>query len=365
MKSLSRRFLLAGLALLSGACNVQALTLETVAEGLERPWAVAFLPDGRYLVTERPGRMRIVGADGRLGPPIAGVPEVDARGQGGLLDLVLDPDFARNRRLYFCYAEPGAEGSRTALATARLATDGSSLEEVKLLFGQQPRVASAVHFGCRIVLDSGVDLYLTLGERYRMQGAQALNEHLGKVIRLRRDGSVPRDNPFVGRPGAAPEIWSFGHRNPQGATWGPDGRLWIHEHGPQGGDEINLPMPGRNYGWPIVTHGENYGGGPIGEGLAAKPGIEPPLHQWTPSIAPSGMAFVTSARYGADAQGQLLVGSLKFAQLHRLSMAGGKVVREQIVRIGARVRDVREGPDGWIYLLTDERRGQLIRVKAF
>ena len=342
-----------------------AVRVQTVATGLEHPWALAFLPEGGYLVTERPGRMRIVDEQGRLGPALGGVPEVAARGQGGLLDLALDAGFERNRTLYFCFSEPAEGGTNsTALARARLPAGSARLEEVRVIFSQQPRVASALHFGCRIVQMPDGHLVLALGERYhRMQEAQKLDNHLGKLVRLTPDGAPAPGNPWIGRAGARPEIWSYGHRNPQGAAVGPDGRLWLHEHGPQGGDEINLPVAGRNYGWPVVTFGEQYGGGPIGEGITAKPGMEPPLYHWTPSIAPSGMAFLTSDRYGAAWRGNLFVGSLKFSQLVRLELAGARVVREhRLDGVGERVRDVRLGPDGLLYLLTDSPKGRLLRV---
>lgn len=282
--------------------------------------------------------------------------------------MVTDVDDARNRRIYFCYAEPAVQGngSSTALASATLVAQENRLEDLRVLFRQQPKVASALHFGCRIAQVPAGPLFLTLGERYqRMQDAQTLANHHGKVIRIGRDGDVPGDNPFVKRAGALPEIWSYGHRNPQGATIAPDGRLWIHEHGPQGGDEINLPQAGRNYGWPVVTFGENYGGGAIGEGNS-KPGMEPPLHQWTPSIAPSGMAFLTSDRYGPAWKGNLFVGSLKFGTLHRLEIVGDKVIAEErlLQGLGERIRDVRQGPDGALYLLTDSPTGRLLRLDA-
>ena len=344
-----------------------------VAQGLENPWAVAFLPEGRFLVTERPGRLRVVEANGRLNPPVAGLPALAAGGQGGLLDVVLDRGFASNRTLYFCFSEPapvGAAGNSTALARARLSEDRTRLEDVRVIFSQRPKVASSLHFGCRIVegmKDGRPDgtLFLTLGERFqRMQDAQTLDNHHGKIVRIGKDGSVPKDNPFVGRAGALPEIWSYGHRNPQGATLGPDGRLWMHEHGPQGGDEINLPQPGRNYGWPVITFGEQYGGGPIGAGITAKAGMEPPLHHWTPSIAPSGMAFLTSDRYGPAWRGSLFVGSLKFQFLNRVELAGGQVVGEErlLTDLGERIRDVRQGPDGYLYVLTDNPKGRLMRL---
>jgi glucose/arabinose dehydrogenase len=291
------------------------------------------------------------------------LPEVAARGQGGMLDVVLDSAFAANRQLYFCFSEPGAGGNSTALARARLAADASRLEDVKVIFSQQPKVASSFHFGCRIVEARDGTLFLTLGERnIRRDDAQTLDNHHGKVVRVHKDGSVPKDNPFVGRAGALPQTWSYGHRNMQGATLAPDGVLWTHEHGPQGGDEINLPQPGRNYGWPVITYGENYGGGRIGEGLTAKAGMEQPLHYWVPSIAPSGMAFLTSDRYGAGWKGNLFVGSLKFQYLARLELAQGKVVREHRVAVGERVRDVRQGPDGLLYMVTDENDGKLLRL---
>ncbi|MDO9637502.1 MAG: PQQ-dependent sugar dehydrogenase [Pseudotabrizicola sp.] len=343
------------------------VTTEVVASGLQNPWAVAFVGDGRMLVTERPGRLRVVAPNGTLGEPVAGLPAVDAVGQGGLLDLITDRDFARNRTLYFCYSEPAAQGSgnSTALASARLSADATRLENVKVIFSQQPKVSSRLHFGCRMVQAADGSLFLTLGDRYqRMNDAQTLDNHHGKVVRVRPDGSAHPDNPFRNRPGALPEIWSLGHRNPQGAALGPDGRLWISEHGPQGGDEINRPESGKNYGWPVITYGENYGGGTIGQGLTEKTGMEQPVHQWTPSIAPAGMAFVTSERYGKAWQGSLLVGALKFRYLARLELDGARVVKEDklLPDLGRRVRDVREGPDGFIYLLTDERNGQLLRL---
>jgi aldose sugar dehydrogenase len=278
--------------------------------------------------------------------------------------VVLDSGFARNRTLYFCYSEPGSGGNSTALARARLADDDSRLEEVRVIFSQKPKFSSSHHFGCRIVEARDGNLFLTLGDRFRrMQDAQTLDTHHGKVVRVQKDGGVPRDNPFVGRVGALPEIWSYGHRNAQGATLGPDGALWMHEHGPQGGDEINVPRAGRNHGWPVITHGENYGGGKIGEGISAREGLEQPLHYWVPSIAPSGMAFLGSDRYGAAWRGNLFVGSLKFGYLDRIELANGKVAREEKLLQGVgRVRDVRQGPDGLLYILTDESNGKLVRV---
>lgn len=374
---LSRRLglVLAGLSLVLAwpASAQMPVRAQPVAAGLQNPWALAFLPEGRFLVTERPGRMRVVEADGQLGAALAGLPDIAAGGQGGLLDVVLDSGFADNRTLYFCYSEPaeGGRGNSTALARARLSDDRVRLEELRVIFSQKPKVSSSAHFGCRIVerrVGGKPDgtLFLTLGDRYgRMADAQTLDNHHGKVVRVGKDGSVPRDNPFAGRAGALPEIWSYGHRNLQGAALAPDGRLWTHEHGAQGGDEINLPQPGRNHGWPVITHGVNYGGAPIGEGLSAKAGMEQPLHHWVPSIAPSGMAFLTSERYGKAWQGSLFVGSLKFGRLYRLELgADGRVAREQqlLAEVGQRVRDVRQGPDGLLYVLTDASNGQLLRL---
>lgn len=340
---------------------------QTVAAGLSHPWGLAFLPDGRFLVTERPGRLRIIEKDGRIGAPVEGLPPLAAQGQGGLLDIALDAGFTTNRTLYFCFSEPGAGGTNsTALARAVLAPDERRLEQVQVIFSQQPKVASRAHFGCRIAQTADGKLFLTMGDRFsRSADAQRLDNHLGKVVRIDTDGKAPADNPFVNRAGALPEIWSYGHRNMQGATIGPDGRLWTHEHGAQGGDEINIAQAGRNYGWPVITHGVNYGGAPIGEGIKAKEGMEQPLHQWTPSIAPSGMAFLNSDRYGAAWKGSLLVGSLKFGYLDRIDIRDGKVFGEQKLLAAARerIRDVRQGPDGLIYVLTDEDEGKLIRLQ--
>ena len=348
-----------------------SVTAQTVATGLQHPWAVAFLPEGRFLVTERPGRLRVVEADGKLQPPVQGLPEVAAGGQGGLLDVVTDSDFARNRTLYFCYSEPGqGTTNSTALASARLSADRQRLEDVKVLFSQQPKVSSTAHFGCRVVerrVDGKPDgtLFLTLGDRFsRRDDAQKLDNHLGKIVRVGKDGGAPKDNPFVGKAGALPEIWSYGHRNSQGATMGPDGRLWQHEHGAQGGDEINLPQPGKNYGWPLVSFGVNYDGSQIGDGSSVKPGLEPPLHHWTPSIAPSGMAFLASDKYGPAWKGNLFVGSLKFQYLDRIELKDGKVVAEhQLLQDLGRIRDVRQGPDGLLYVLTDSPMGKLVRLQ--
>ena len=364
---------------ITGTAQAQAVRAQTVASGLQNPWALAFLPEGRFLVTERDGSMRVVQPDGKVGAPIAGVPEVVANGQGGLLDVLLDGDFARNRTLYFCYSEPApgtfTRGNSTALARATLSADNARLENVKVIFSQKPKFSSSAHFGCRIVesrapgANSPPDgkLFLTLGDRFsRRDDAQTLDNHHGKIVRINKDGSVPADNPFVGKAGALPEIWSIGHRNLQGASLTPSGALWVHEHGPQGGDEINLPKPGANYGWPLITYGEDYGGGAINQGLRTQAGLEQPLHYWVPSIAPSGMAFLTSDKYGKAWQGNLFVGSLKFAYLSQLDLTepySGKVQKESKLLEGiGRVRDVRQGPDGLLYVLTDGSNGKLVRL---
>jgi glucose/arabinose dehydrogenase len=369
MHTSSFRTTLLALGVLAAVGNAAAAPRpEVVASGLENPWGLAFLPGGRFLVTEKAGRMRVVGADGKLGAPLAGVPPVAAGGQGGLLDVLADSDFEKNRPFYFCFSEPEAGGSAngTALARAQLSSDGSRLDNLRIIFSQRPKVASRNHFGCRIVEARDGTLFLTLGDRFsRKEDAQKLDNHIGKLVRVAKDGTAPPDNPFVSRTGALPEIWSYGHRNGQGAALAPDGKLWMHEHGPQGGDEINIPEPGRNHGWPAITYGENYGGGKIGDGLTRKEGLEQPLHYWVPSIAPSGMAFLTSDRYGAAWKGNLFVGSLKFGYLDRIELRDGKVVAEhRLLEEGrARIRDVKQGPDGLLYVLTDQSDGKLIRLR--
>ena len=356
--------------------HAQSVRPQQLAAGLANPWALAFLPDGRMLVTERPGRLRVVETDGTVRAPVSGVPDVVAQGQGGLLDVIVDSDFARNRTIFFCFAQAAEQGSgnSTALARARLSEGLDRLDEVRVIFSQQPRYASSAHFGCRIVesrQDGKADglLYLTLGDRFsRMADAQTLDNHHGKVVRVDKRGGVPKDNPFAGTGRGLPEIWSYGHRNVQGAALAPDGRLWVHEHGAQGGDEINIPVPGRNYGWPVITYGVNYGGGKIGEGISRKDGLEQPVHYWVPSIAPSGMAFLGSSRYGAAWQGNLFIGALAGRHLVRIEwrVDGGsvRVVRETrlLTELGERIRDVRQGPDGLLYLLTDSSNGRLIRL---
>jgi aldose sugar dehydrogenase len=341
------------------------IAVETVAKGLDHPWAFAFLPDGRLLVTERPGRMRIVGKDGKLSAPLAGVPKVFASGQGGLHDVVLDRNFADNNTIYFCYAEPAGGGARTALARARLVEEGAPrLDDVRVIFRQEGPLSSGNHFGCRIVQAPDNNLFLTLGEHFTSRDqAQNLGNHLGKIVRIRPDGSVPPDNPFVGRADAKPEIWSYGHRNPQGLALHPaTGKLWEHEHGPRGGDEVNIIEKGKNYGWPVIGYGIDYSGARI-HASTHKPGMEQPVWYWVPSIAPSGMAFSTGGMFPAW-RGNLLVGALAGQILVRLELDGEKVVREErlLRELRERIRDVREGPDGTIWLATDSSSGRILRL---
>ena len=335
----------------------------TVAGGLDQPWSLAFLPDGRLLITEKAGRMRLV-ADGKPLPPLSGVPEVDDGGQGGLLDVVLSPNFASDRTVFFSYSEPGSRGNGTAVARAVL--DGTRLSELKVIFRQEPKVSSRAHFGSRLVFGRDGNLFVTLGDRFsRRDEAQNLDNHIGKIVRITPDGGVPRDNPLVNRSGARPEIWSWGHRNVQGAALHPrTGALWTHEHGPQGGDELNIAAAGGNYGWPVITQGREYGSGAvIGEG-ETRAGIVPALRTWVPSVAPSGMAFVTSDRYPGW-QGSLVMGTLKAQRLLRLTLDGDRVTGEQrlLSGLGERLRDVRQGPDGRIWLLTDSGEGRVLRLE--
>ena len=332
--------------------------------GLENPWSIAFLPDGRMLVTERAGRLRLVTQDFELDPkPIDGLPEVIANGQGGLFDVVLHPQHAQNGWIYWAYNALGTGGWGTALARGKL--QGQRMTEVQVLFSMQPKTRSAHHFGGRIVFDAAGMVYLTLGDRGDKDRAQKLNDHAGSVIRLHDDGRVPNDNPFVERAGALPEKWTLGHRNMQGAAINPQtGELWTHEHGPQGGDEVNVIRPGLNYGWPIITYGVNYGlGTKIGEGQS-KPGMVQPLQVWVPSIAPSGMAFVSGSQF-PQWQGSMLVGALRGQMLVRLTLEGDKVLSEERLFQGrpGRIRDVRMGPDGLVYLLTDDPQGALLRLE--
>ncbi len=368
-----RRALTVGAGLLAGALLPRPAPAQssvvTVAHGLVNPWGLAFLPGGRFLVTERPGRMRIVGADGRLGPPLPGLPTVVAEGQGGLLDVVTDPQFAVNRLVYWSYSESGEAGADgTAVARARLDGERGAerLAEVQVIFRQTPKVASRLHFGSRLAFGLDGRLFITLGDRFsRKDDAQLLDNTLGKVVRIEADGRIPADNPLVGRSDARPEIWSWGHRNVQGAAVHPvTGALWTTEHGPQGGDELNLTLPGRNHGWPVITHGRNYGTGTrIGEGTA-RADVVAPVTTWLPtSVAPSGMAFLTSDRYPGWV-GNLFIGTLRAQALLRLELDGGRLLRETrlLQNLNERIRDVRQGPDGWLYLLTDNADGRVLRL---
>lgn len=337
---------------------------ETFAEGLEHPWGMAFLPDGRMLVTERPGRLRIVGRDGSLSAPLQGVPTVVAQNQGGLLDVAIDPAFTENRMIYLSFSEPGAEGtSGTAVARGRLGANG--LENVTVIWSQRPKVRSNGHFGSRLVFRRDGTLFITTGDRQNQRPlVMDLGTGIGKVIRINSDGSIPKDNPFVGRDGALPEIWSYGHRSMQGAALDPaTGVLWTTEHGPRGGDELNRTEAGKNYGWPVITYGEEYQGGAIGEGTA-KAGMEQPIYYWNPVIAASGLAF-----YTGDAipgwKGSILAGSMTPGALVRLEMRDGRVIREEryLGELKERIRDVTQGPDGLVYLLTDHPKGRVLRVK--
>ncbi|HEY4370475.1 MAG TPA: PQQ-dependent sugar dehydrogenase [Burkholderiales bacterium] len=340
----------------------QKFRVVTLTRLLDHPWALAFLPDGRMLVTERPGRMRFVTKEGRVSEPLKNVPAVRAGGQGGLLDVALDLDFAKNHTLYFAYSEAGEGGASTVVARAMLGEDG--LRDVKVIYRQRPKTSGSLQFGARIVQTPDRNLFVTLGDRYIRDEAQNLNSGLGKIIRIRPDGSVPPDNPFIGKSGAQPEIWSYGHRSPEGAALNPaTGAFWMNEHGAQGGDEINIIEKGKNYGWPVITWGIDYDGSKIGEGTT-KAGMEQPIYHWEPSIAPSGMAFYTGDAL-AGWKGNLFVGSLKFGRLVRLELNGDKVTHEErlLQEVGARIRDVRQGPDGMLYLLTDEGDGRLLKLE--
>jgi glucose/arabinose dehydrogenase len=341
------------------------LEVDTVAGGLVHPWALAFLPDNRMLVTERPGRMRIVTRDGRVSPPLGGVPEVWAYGQGGLLDVIADRSFAQNRAVYFCYSERMAGGGRTAVARATLA-DGAAprLIDVKVIFHQMGPPSSGNHFGCRIVQTDDGNLFVTLGEHFTTRNeAQNLGNHLGKLIRIAPDGSVPGDNPFVGHGDARPEIWSYGHRNGQGLALNPaTGDLWEIEHGPRGGDEVNIIGKGKNYGWPVIGYGIDYDGSRIHDSTA-RDGMEQPVKYWVPSIAPSGMTFYTGTVFPSW-KGSLFTGALAGEMLVRLTLDGNKVTgEERLMRpLNERIRDVRQGPDGALWLLTDNQAGRILRV---
>jgi len=358
----------ATVALAIGAADAAAAEPkpEVVVQGLSDPWSLAFLPDGRMLVTERTGSIRIATPDGRLAPPLTGLPPVDVGGQCGLLDVAVDPEFARNAFIFWTFAEPAPQGQRgnsTAVARGRLV--GDRLEDVKTIFSQKPKIASRAHCGSRIVFDRSGRLLVGLGDRFSERDqAQNPANHLGKIIRIDREGKAPADNPFVKRDGTAPEIWSLGHRNIQGAALHPaTGELWQSEHGPQGGDEINIAKAGHNYGWPLVTYGRNYGSGTVIGEEGPKPGFDQPLRHWVPSVAPSGLAFVTSDRYPGW-KGNLLMGTLREQKLIRLTLDGRRITDEErlLGDLKLRIRDVRQGPDGLIYFVTEGAPGRVWRL---
>lgn len=342
------------------------IRVEVIATGLQNPWGLTFLPDGRALVTERPGRLRIIGKDNKLSDPVSGVPEVAAVGQGGLLDVALSPDFAKDNLVFLSFAEPrGASGSSTSVARGKLVEkDGkATLEDVKIIFRQEPARIGGFHFGSRLVFARDGNLFVTTGERNLKTPSQDLSNHIGKIIRIMPDGGVPKDNPFVNDKNAKPEIWSWGHRNVQGATLHPQtGKLWLTEHGPRGGDEINIPEAGKNYGWPVIGFGVDYSGAKMHEGTH-KEGMEQPIHHWTPSIGPSGAMFYTGDLFPAW-KGNLFTGSLVFTSLYRIELNGEKVTKEEplLESLGDRIRDVRQAPDGSIWLLTDARNGKVLRL---
>jgi len=351
-----------------GVRTEATLAHTVVASGLENPWGLALLPDSRWLVTERPGRLRVITAAGAVGEPITGLPPVDARGQGGLLDVVVGPGFDDDRMIYWSYAEPRSGGNGTAVARGRLSNDGSGLENVQVIFRGMPTYDGDKHFGSSLAFAPDGKLFITLGERsdaaVRDQ-AQDLGSHYGKTIRINADGTVPQDNPFVGRAGAQPEIWSYGHRNAQGIAITEDGSVWTVEHGPRGGDEINLSRAGLNYGWPEVTYGIEYRGAGVGQGVSAREGIEQPVYYWDPSIAPGGMALYDGAMFPGW-RGNLLVAALRDKHISRLVLELGRVVGEErlLTDLGERVRNVAVGPDGAVWAITDETNGKLVRLAA-
>jgi glucose/arabinose dehydrogenase len=358
------RFLISVLAVLAASPTfAQTSRTETVATGLDHPWGLAFLPDGRMLVTERTGALKLVGEGGKL-EDVTGIPTVAASGQGGLLDIALDPAFAENRLIYLSYAESGEGGAGTAVARGKLSEDVRTLTNAEVIFRQVPKVSGGNHFGSRLVFAPDGKLFVTLGERFNFRDkAQALDNHFGKIVRINPDGSVPEDNPFVGRAGALPEIWSYGHRNPQSAAIHPQtGKLWTVEHGARGGDELNMPEAGKNYGWPVISYGVNYDGSKIGEGTA-KAGMEQPVKYWVPSYAPSGMAFYTGDLF-PQWKGSLFIGALAAQDLVRVDMKSGRPGTEQrlLGDLGERIRDVRQGPDGALYILTDSPDGSILKL---
>lgn len=343
------------------------LNTEEITNGLVHPWGIQFLPDNRLLVTEKPGELRIVTRQGGMSNPIAGVPEVDSRDQGGLLDVTIAPDFAESRLVYLSYSEPrGDGGNGTSVARGRLSEDESSLQNVEVIFQQEPPWNSTLHFGSRLIWDKEGALFITLGERSLeepRQLAQDLGSHIGKVVRVNADGSAPADNPYVDQEDARDEIWSYGHRNIQGADLHPKtGQLWVIEHGPRGGDEVNIAEPGKNYAWPVITYGLDYSGEPIGEGITEKEGMEQPLYYWDPVIAPAGSLFYQGDMF-TEWQGNLLISSLKPGGIVRLELDDNRVTGEErfLPDVG-RVRDIAEGTDGALWIITDEENGRLLRV---
>ncbi len=344
-----------------------AMTHTVVASGLVHPWGLAAMPDGRWLVTEKPGRLRLISAEGQMGEPITGLPAVDARGQGGLLDVAVGPTFAQDRMIYWSYAEPRDGGNATAVARGELSADGASVGNVQVIFRALPTYDGDKHFGSSLAFAPDGKLFITLGERsdapMRPQ-AQALDSHMGKIIRINADGSVPQDNPFVGQAGALPEIWSTGHRNVQGVAIQPGtGAVWTIEHGTRGGDELNRPEAGKNYGWPIIAYGVEYAGGPINEGITSREGLEQPVYYWDPVIAPGGQTFYSGAMFPGW-EGNLLVAALKEKHIARLVLEGDRVVGEErlLTDLGERVRDVAVAADGAVWVITDEENGKLVRV---
>lgn len=340
--------------------------VQTVVEGLAHPWAVAFLPEQQgFLISERAGHLRRVSPAGALSEPLRGVPEVYASGQGGLLDVVLSPTFSEDRLVYLSYAEAGDGAAGTAVGRGRLSNEADALEDFQVIFRQQPKLSSGAHFGSRLVFDRDGHLFIALGDNNQRPTAQDIDKLQGKVVRIYPDGRIPEDNPFMGHSGARAEIWSYGHRNQQGAALNPwTGVLWTHEHGPRGGDEINILKAGKNYGWPLATHGINYSLLPIPEAQGETvDGTEAPHHVWEKSPAISGMAFYDAERFAAW-QHNLFIGALAGQALIRLQLEGDRVVHEErlLQTLGARVRDVRQGPDGYLYVLTDAPRGQLLRL---